>query len=123
MDISKTELEVMQVIWGNNPVSSAEVVILLNEKREWHEKTVKTLLGRLVKKQALSYSKDGKKYLYSPLISEKAYQQKESTSFISRLFRGRVSPLVAGFAKQEKLSRQDIEELKQVIENWEKDND
>lgn len=123
MDISKTELEVMQVIWASNPIGSAEVVRILNKEKEWHEKTVKTLLGRLVKKQALSYSKDGKKYLYSPLISENTYQQKESSSFISRLFRGRVSPLVAGFAKQEKLSRQDIEELKQVIEDWEKDNE
>jgi BlaI family transcriptional regulator, penicillinase repressor len=123
MDISKTELEVMQVIWAHSPIGSADVVTQLNNEKEWHEKTVKTLLGRLVKKQALSYQKEGKKYLYMPLISEKEYLAQESSSFISRLFRGRVSPLVAGFAKQEKLSKQDIDELKQVIADWEKSND
>lgn len=123
MDISKTELEVMQVIWSNHPISSQEVVAKLNQNGDWHEKTVKTLLGRLVKKEALDFEKEGKRYLYSPLISETEYQKRESASFVSRLFRGRVSPLVAGFAKQEKLSQQDIDELKQLIEEWEKSND
>lgn len=123
MDISKSELDVMKAIWASHPATSSDVVERLNQKKEWHEKTVKTLLGRLVKKQAVSYTKDGKRYLYSPLISEKEFQQKESASFIARLFDGRLSPLIAGFAKEEKLSEQDIEELKQVIADWEKSND
>lgn len=113
----------MQVLWRAHPLSAQEVIVELNRQKSWHEKTAKTLLNRLVKKQALSFSKEGKRYFYSPLIAESDYQEKESASFISRLFRGRVSPLVAGFAKQEKLSEQDVEELKAIIADWEKSRD
>lgn len=123
MEISKTELEVMQAVWEQSPVSSSEIIDRLNKKREWHEKTVKTLLGRLVKKQALDYHKEGRQYLYFPLVSQTDYQAQASQSLISRLFEGRISPLVAGFAKQEKLSKDDVDELKQLIANWEKEND
>ncbi|BDX04722.1 BlaI/MecI/CopY family transcriptional regulator [Planctobacterium marinum] len=123
MDISKTELEIMQVLWKSHPLCAQDVISELNKQKAWHEKTAKTLLNRLVKKQAISFTKEGKRYLYSPLIAEKDYQQKESASFISRLFKGRVSPLVAGFAKQETLSEQDVEELKAIIADWEKNRD
>ncbi|NMH60003.1 BlaI/MecI/CopY family transcriptional regulator [Alteromonas ponticola] len=122
MEISNAELDVMQVIWRDHPASSAEIVARLDNKR-WHEKTVKTFLSRLVKKGALTFEKEGRSYLYSPAISQQDYQLKESRSIISRLFNGRVSPLVAGFAKQSKLSKDDIEDLKQIIQDWEKNND
>lgn len=123
MDISKTELEIMQVLWQAHPLSAQEIIAELNKHKDWHDKTAKTLLNRLVKKQAISFTKEGKRYLYSPLVAEHDYQQKEGASFISRLFKGRVSPLVAGFAKQEKLSEQDVEELKAIIADWENNRD
>ncbi len=123
MDISKTELEVMQAIWQGSPVTSNEIVARLNQQRQWHDKTVKTLLGRLVKKGALEFTKNGRQYLYSPCVSETDYQAKESQSLVSRLFNGRISPLVAGFAQREQLSEQDIAELKQLIADWEQESD
>ncbi|MCW8109782.1 BlaI/MecI/CopY family transcriptional regulator [Alteromonas ponticola] len=122
MEISNAELDVMQVIWGAHPATSAEVVARLDNK-QWHEKTVKTFLSRLVKKGALTYEKNGRTYLYSPAISEHDYQLKESRSIISRLFKGRVSPLVAGFAKQSDLTKEDIDDLKQIIQDWENKHD
>lgn len=113
----------MQVLWKSHPLSAQDVISELNKQKSWHEKTAKTLLNRLVKKQAISFTKEGKRYFYSPLIAEQDYQQKESASFISRLFKGRVSPLVAGFAEQEKLSEQDVQELKAIIADWEKNRD
>ncbi|MGS0729597.1 BlaI/MecI/CopY family transcriptional regulator, partial [Shewanella sp. 0m-11] len=82
----------------------------------------KTLLNRLVKKQAIGFDKQGRSYLYFPLIEQSEYQLKESESFIERLFSGRVAPLVAGFAKQNKLSAEDVAELQQLIDTWQKDN-
>lgn len=122
-EISNAEFEVLEVLWRNSPLSANDVVEALSGPKEWHEKTVKTLLNRLVKKQAVGFTKDGRRYLYHPLLEREDYTGKVSKSLVDRLFSGRLSPLVAGFANQKNLSKQDVEELKQLIAQWEKDND
>ena len=122
-DISNAEFDVLDVIWDNYPVTSNDVIARLNQRKEWHEKTVKTLLGRLVKKEVLGFEKQQRQYLYSPLIAREEYTKKETSSFVSRLFKGKIAPMVAGFANQNTLSKQDVEELKALIQQWEKDND
>jgi hypothetical protein len=61
--------------------------------------------------------------LYYPLIAREEYVQEETSSFLSRLFKGKVAPMIAGFANQNELSKEDIDELKAVIKQWEKNND
>ncbi len=119
-EISGAELEVMKVLWQQSPLTANEVVELLADA-DWHEKTVKTLLNRLVAKQAIGFDKDGRAYRYYPLVAQTDYQQKESRSFIDKVFGGRLAPLVAGFAGQKQLSADDIAELKQVIAQWEQE--
>ncbi|MEZ9819746.1 BlaI/MecI/CopY family transcriptional regulator [Shewanella sp. 10N.286.45.A1] len=121
-EISNAELNVLNVLWQKSPISASEVVAQLSKNTDWHEKTVKTLLNRLVKKQAIGFEKQGRSYLYHPLIAQSDYQLKESESFIERLFSGRVAPLVAGFARENKLSAKDVEELQQLIDTWQEEN-
>lgn len=122
-EISNAEFDVLDVIWDGYPVTANDVIIRLNTRKSWHEKTVKTLLGRLVKKGVLGFEKQQRQYLYSPLIERDDYTKKEADSFISRLFKGKLAPLVAGFANQNDLSKQDVEELKLLIKQWEENND
>lgn len=117
-DISGAELEVMKVLWQQAPLNANQVVEALSGS-EWHEKTVKTLLNRLVAKDAVGFEKDGRAYLYFPKFAQAEYQQKQGISFIEKLFGGRVAPLVAGFAQQQALTAEDIAELKEVIAKWE----
>lgn len=123
IEISNAELKVMQVLWQRQPLSANDVVAALADDKDWHEKTVKTLLNRLVGKGALGFDKDGRAYLYYPLIAEQDYQLQQSRSFVERLFAGRVAPLVAGFASQNKLNADDVEQLKQLIAEWEQKHD
>jgi len=122
-DISKTEFEVLDALWEHYPASAQDIIQRLNQNKPWHEKTVKTLLSRLVKKQVVDFEKQQRSYLYSPLVKRSTYNQKESKSLVSRLFGGKVAPLVAGFANSDSLSKEDIEELKSLIKKWEQDND
>ena len=122
-DISNAEFDVLDALWEDSPATSADVIARLNKHKDWHEKTVKTLLGRLVKKGVLRFEKQQRQYLYYPLIARDEYTKKEANSFIRRLFKGKVAPLVAGFANQNALSQQDVEELKALIEQWEQNND
>lgn len=123
IEISNAELKVMQILWQRQPLSANDVVAALADDKDWHEKTVKTLLNRLVSKGALGFEKDGRAYLYYPLIAEQDYQLQQSRSFVERLFAGRVAPLVAGFASQNKLNADDVEQLKQLIADWEQKHD
>lgn len=121
IEISNAELSVMQVLWQRQPLSANDVVAALGNDKDWHEKTVKTLLNRLVSKGALGFDKDGRAYLYYPLIAEQDYKLEQSRSFVERIFAGRVAPLVAGFASQNKLNADDVQQLKQLIADWEQE--
>ncbi|WP_115717326.1 BlaI/MecI/CopY family transcriptional regulator [Gallaecimonas mangrovi] len=121
--ITDTEFEVLEALWEASPASANEVVERLNQAKSWHEKTVKTLLNRLVKKQCVGFDKEQRRYLYYPLIDRQHYVQQQSKGLLDKLFDGRLSPLVAGFAKTKELSRDDINSLKQLIEKWEQDHD
>ena len=120
IELSKAEFEVLDALWISYPANASHIIERLSYDKQWHEKTIKTLLGRLVKKGALSFEKEGRQYIYTPCINRADYTQKESQNFIERFFSGRIAPLVSGFAKSEKLSQQDINELKKVIDDWEK---
>jgi len=122
-EISHAEFEVLDALWESYPATANELIDRLNAKKTWHEKTVKTLLSRLVKKQAMSYEKQQRSYLYTPLLTRESYTQAQSQSLVERLFSGRVSPLIAGFAKSKHLKKEDISELKAIIDSWEKEHD
>lgn len=128
-DISKTEFEVLEAIWHKYPASAQDIIDQLNkgsaqeQDKTWHDKTVKTLINRMVKKGAIGFEKEGRRYYYSPLLEREAYQIKESRTIIDRLFGGKVAPLVAGFAKNQQLTKTDVDELKSLIKQWEHEND
>jgi BlaI family transcriptional regulator, penicillinase repressor len=114
--ISEAESVVMQVLWVKSPRSTEDVIGALGNKKTWQEATVKTLLNRLLKKGAVRAQKDGRRYLYSPVLKREQWLLRESSGFLDRLFNGRVAPFVAHFCHHRKLSRKDIADLKRLIE-------
>jgi BlaI family penicillinase repressor len=119
IELSKAEFEVLDALWQHYPASASQIIERIGDDKQWHEKTIKTLLSRLCKKGALSFNKQGRLYIYTPTIERADYTLKESRNFIQRFFSGRIAPLVSGFAQSEDLSQQDINELKKVIADWE----
>lgn len=117
--ISPAELRVLSILWNTSPLSASDIAERLHEVETWHSRTIKTLLTRLVKKKFVGFKEDGNRYLYYPLIAQQEYQQKMSRNFIQRVFGGRLSPLVAQFAKHETVSKEDIEELKAILNDLE----
>ena len=115
--ISDAESLVMDVVWrGRAGMPAEEVIAALVSEQRWQEATIKTLLNRLLKKGALSASRDGRRYLYTAVLKREQWVSTESTSMLDRLFGGRVAPLVAHFGKHRKLSAADIAELKKLVE-------
>lgn len=114
--ISEAEAVVMQVLWSDHPLSADEVMARLPGGNDWAEATVKTLLNRLLNKGAIAAEKEGRRYLYSPLVQRDAWVLEESRSLIDRLFDGRVAPLVAHFSQHRKLTTEDVAELRRLLE-------
>lgn len=105
----------MEVLWlADRPLAAEEVRAQLTE--DWSEATVRTFLTRLVKKKAAAASRDGKRFLYRPLVSRADYVHAESKGLIDRLFGGQVGPFFAHFSQREDLSPDDIAELERLVE-------
>jgi BlaI family transcriptional regulator, penicillinase repressor len=116
MKISGAESLVMEVLWSaDRPLAAEEVKAGLADE-DWNEATVRTFLTRLVKKKAVSQAKDGRRYLYAPLIRRGDYVHAESKSLVDRLFDGQIGPFFAHFAERENLSDEEIAELKRLVE-------
>ncbi|HEU4773709.1 MAG TPA: BlaI/MecI/CopY family transcriptional regulator [Lysobacter sp.] len=116
MQISEAESIVMDVLWRRQPLAAEDVVAALAENRQWQEATIKTLLNRLLNKGAITAEKDGRRYLYTPVLKREDWLIGESENLLDRLFDGRVAPLVAHFSQHRKLSRKDIAELRKLLE-------
>ena len=116
MQISKAESIVMEQLWRAHPQSAEQIVAHLADAHAWQEATVKTLLNRLLKKGAVSATRDGRRYLYAPRIARADYVAAQSEDLLGRLFGGRLAPLVMHFSERRKLSKRDIAELKKLIE-------
>jgi predicted transcriptional regulator len=114
--ISEAESRVMELLWQQSPQTSEEMVAALIEPTGWHEKTIKTLINRLLGKGAISAEKDGRRYLYSALLRREDWQQRESRSLLDRVFGGKVAPLLAHFSQHEKLTAKDVAELRKLID-------
>lgn len=116
MKISEAESSVMEVLWRQYPLAAEEVVAALAEAQQWQEATIKTLLNRLLKKGAIVAEKEGRRYLYTPVLRREDWVLEESQGLLERLFGGRVAPLVAHFSQHRKLSRKDVAELRKLLE-------
>lgn len=116
LQISSAESAVMDVLWQRHPLGADDVVAALAGSRDWQEPTIKTLLNRLLKKGAITAQKDGRRYLYSPVLRREDWLMGESEGLLDRLFGGRVAPLVAHFSQHRKLSRSDVTELRKLLE-------
>jgi BlaI family transcriptional regulator, penicillinase repressor len=115
MRISTAESQVMEALWRRAPLSAEDIFAEVGAAQGWAEGTVKTLINRLLQKQAVAAERDGRRYLYRPLVKREDYVEAESQGLLDRLFDGRLAPLVSHFSQRQRLSAEDIAELKRLI--------
>ena len=113
--ISEAEYEVMKIIWAKAPVNTNEITDLLTAQTDWKPKTIQTMIKRLVQKGALSYEKDGRIFVYSPLVKENEYVAHESNSFLTKYYQGNISAMVSSFLENDKLTATEIERLRSIL--------
>lgn len=116
-EITDAEWDVMKVVWDSGAALTAgEVVAAVAETRAWRPRTIKTLLNRLVKKGAVEMAADGSRFLYRARVSQASCVRHESRTFLDRVFGGAVTPAVVHLLSTNKLSPEEIRELKAILE-------
>lgn len=119
--ITDSEWEVMRAVWAQDKVTSREISEVLQQKKDWGTATIKTFIGRLVKKGMLETEKDGKKFLYSASIKEDEFIRNTLNETFDNICDKDAGNAIAGLIEKSILSFDDIEQLERTIEMKKKD--
>ena len=113
--ISEAEFEVMKIVWQHAPISTNEITDRLVKTTSWSPKTIQTLIKRLVNKGALTYEKQSRVFVYTPLVGEAEYIGLESSSFLKRFYNGNIASMVSAFLDSDKLTEKEIDSLRSLL--------
>lgn len=113
--ISEAEFEVMKVIWKYAPISTNEVTEKLTQTTDWSPKTIQTMLKRLVTKKALTYEKQSRVFVYTPLVPETEYIRQESNSFLNKYYNGNIVSMLTSYLEDDKLSKTKLDTLRHLL--------
>ena len=122
INISESEWTVMEYLWNNPMVTITEIRKALSSTG-WSDSTIKTLVRRLVSKNAIAINDEAATFRYYPLISQQECRLKETKSFINRVYDGSVSMLVTNLAADSNLTDKETEELLALIEKMGKEQE
>lgn len=113
--ISEAEFEVMKIVWKHAPISTNEITDRLVQATTWSPKTIQTLIKRLVSKGALTYEKQSRVFVYTPLVDEYEYIGQESKSFLNRFYGGNISAMLSAYLDHGRLSDAEISTLRSLL--------
>lgn len=112
--IFESEYRFCEILWENEPVTSSELVRLCREKLEWKKSTTYTVIRRLSERGVIK-SEDA---IVTSLVSREDAQSAESTEIVERTFPGSLPSFIAAFTRKKNLSRQEIDEIQKIIDNY-----
>lgn len=116
-NISEAEWKVMECLWGKSNLTLKEIAESLKDT-EWSYTTIRTLVTRLVEKGVVGADKSSSSnFRYFPIAPEKECRVQETKSFLTRVFDGSVAMMLSTLVKQEELSKEEISELKKIIDS------
>lgn len=110
--LGEIEMKFAEIIWNNEPISSGELADLCLQELNWKKSTTYTVLKRLCDKGIFQ----NQKKIVTSVVSKQLFQAKQSEEFVEEAFEGSLPAFVAAFVSQKKLSEEEIEKLKKIIE-------
>lgn len=113
--ISEAEFQVMKIVWNYAPINTNEITDHLTQTTDWNPKTIHTLIKRLVTKGVLTYEKQGRIFVYTPLVKRDDYISQESRSFLNRFYGGNITDMLSAYIKNDKLSDDEIQKLRSLL--------
>jgi len=115
MELTKAEEQIMQILWQKEKAFVKEIMAAFGEPKPAYN-TISTIVRILVKKGFVGYQAFGKTHQYYPLIAQKDYKKMSLQKMINNYFNQSYKNLVSFFSKEENLSIEEMEEIKQLME-------
>ena len=119
-DLTDAEWKVMKIVWELESCSARDVYTIGGERYGWAPTTVKTYLSFLVNKGYLSAKKKGNSFVYKPKRSLLSTLQRAADNLLEKTLEGADGPLLAYLVKRRRLSKQDLEDIREVLDEHEK---
>lgn len=114
--IGESEWYVMKALWEHSPQSGSDIVKAVSAQTDWSQSTILTMVRRLVQKKAVGVLQR-EVMMYYPLIEEGDLRRQETDMFLKRVYKGSVNMLVKGFIENGALSKEELEELKKLLDD------
>lgn len=116
-DITDAELEIMQVLWENKQCDLNTIIEKLNSNNNKNRNTVKTLLRRLMLKGSVESKKVGiKDIVYVPKVDKDKFLSNQNDNFLKKLYNGKMGNLLLNFVQNEKVSKEELQKLIDILE-------
>ncbi|MDF2904712.1 MAG: putative transcriptional regulator [Herbinix sp.] len=112
-----SELKVMEIIWEREPISAKEISSILCENIGWNKNTTYTIIKKLIEKEVLC--REEPNFICTAKLRKEQVQSAETKSLIEKLYQGSKKAFFAAFLQNEKLSREELEEIKRLINEQE----
>lgn len=114
-ELTRAEEQVMQILWELESAFVKELIERISEPKPAYN-TVSTIVRILEKKGFVGHVAYGKSHRYHPLITKKEYTRKFMKGFVRNYFSDSYRDMVSFFAKEEKVSLSELEEVKRMVE-------
>jgi BlaI family penicillinase repressor len=113
--IGESEWYVMKALWENSPLSGSDIIKAVSAETDWSQSTILTMVRRLVNKKAIGVEQR-EVMMYYPLVEENDVRRIETDMFLKRVYEGSVNMLVKGFLESGDLSKEELDELKKLLD-------
>ncbi|HIY92931.1 CopY/TcrY family copper transport repressor [Companilactobacillus sp. HBUAS56275] len=116
VEISSAEWQIMRIVWTLKHVTSTEIINLMQQKQDWSDSTIKTLITRLTKKQFLSRKKKNGRYIYSATVSEQDTMDEYANSLFNDFCAHKTGSVLNELINSLDISKSDIESLQKTLD-------
>lgn len=108
-----SELKIMEVLWREGDLPAGKLAGILKDEIGWNRNTTYTVIKKCMEKGAVK--RDEPNFICSPLITKEQVQNYETEELIGKMFGGSKEKFFAAFLDGEKLSKEEIENLKRMV--------
>jgi BlaI family transcriptional regulator, penicillinase repressor len=115
IQLGRVQLLIMQVLWAKGRATAREITDEINAAEPIAHSTVQTLLRHLEDKRSVSHEPEGRTFVFFPLVKEHQFKESATRDLVERVFGGSAASLVAHLLKNEKVSRDEIAEIRKLI--------
>ena len=117
MKLSQAEWQIMNALWKKHPATAREIMTRLPQGVKWAYTTVKTMLSRLVEKEAVSETKQANTSIYEPLVTQRKARLSAFRLLLDQSFDGAMGPLMHFMLQEQKLNDKQKKELIEILGN------